>query len=84
VHEETLEHRLVHFLDGKLGWPTAIGLVGVTVVGAAQMNPKRFRKMIIQNVTFVCMLFAAITVLIKIRKAIRMKKAIKLKSIAIQ
>lgn len=75
---------MVHFLDGRVGWPTALGLVVVTVVGAAHMNPKRLRRMIIQNVTFLCMFFAVITMLVKIRKAVRHKKAIRLKSQAIQ
>jgi len=61
-----------------------MGLVALTAVGAAQMNPYRFKKMMIQNVTFICMLFAAMAVLIKIRKAIRKQRTVKRLSMAIE
>lgn len=71
VHEETFEKRVVHFLDGKLGWPAAIGLLSMTVIGATHMKPNRFKKMLLQNATFVCMLLALIALLIKARKVMR-------------
>lgn len=71
MHEETFEKRVVHFLDGKLGWPAAIGLLSMTVIGATHMKPNRFKKMLLQNATFVCMLLALIALLIKARKVMR-------------
>jgi quinol monooxygenase YgiN len=71
VHEETMERRVVHFLDGKLGWPTAFVLLTMTALGAAHMRPYRFRKMMLQNTTFACMLLALIALLVKARKAMR-------------
>lgn len=62
---------MVHFLDGKLGWPAAVGLLSLTVVGASHMKPDRFRRMLLQNATFVCMLLALIALLIKARKVMR-------------
>lgn len=61
-------------MDGKLGWPTAAGLAFITVVGATHMHPRRFKKMLMQNVTFCCMLLSALALLVKLRKAIKHKK----------
>jgi hypothetical protein len=66
-----MERRVVHFLDGKLGWPTAFILLMITAVGAMQMRPHRFKKMLMHNVTFACMLLAAIAFLVKARKIMR-------------
>lgn len=78
VHEETMERKVVHFLDGKLGWPTAFVLLMATALGAAHMRPHRFKKMLLQNVTFACMILALIALLVKARKVMRhSQKAIK-------
>jgi hypothetical protein len=49
----------------------------ITVVGATHMNPRRFKKMLIQNATFCCMLFAVVALLIKVKKVIRKQREIK-------
>jgi hypothetical protein len=73
-----MERRVVHFLDGKLGWPTAFGLLIVTALGVIHMRPHRFKKMMMQNATFACMLLAVIALLVKARKMTKHKqKAIK-------
>jgi hypothetical protein len=71
VHEETMERRVVHFLDGKLGWPTAFALLLATTIGAMHMRPHRFKKMLMHNATFACMLLAMIALLVKARKVTR-------------
>lgn len=71
VHEETMERRVVHFLDGKLGWPTAFTLLLATTIGAMHMRPHRFKNMLMQNATFACMLLAMIALLVKARKVTR-------------
>ncbi len=65
---------MIHFLDGKLGWPTAIGLAAITFAGAAHMHPRRFKKMLMQNATFVCLLLSLIALLVKARKVVRKRK----------
>ena len=64
----------MHFLDGKLGWPTAFVLIVCTVVGASHMHPRRFKKMLLQNATFVCMLLALVALLVKARKIMRNRR----------
>lgn len=71
VHEETMERRVVQFLDGKLGWPTAFALLLVTTIGAIHMRPHRFKKMLMHNATFACMLLAMVALLVKFRKVSR-------------
>jgi hypothetical protein len=61
-----------------------MGLVALTAMGAAKMNPTRFKKMMIQNVTFICMLFAAVAVLIKMKKIIRNTRTRKLPVMAVE
>jgi hypothetical protein len=74
IHDETLEKRVIHFIDGKLGWTTAIGLMALTVVGASHMKTHRFKKMLVQNATFICMLLTLIALLVKARKVMRHQK----------
>ena len=74
VHTETTEKRVLHFLDGKLGWPVTGALVVATLAGATNMHHKRFRKMLIQNATFCCMLLAVLALVIKLRKLSRKYK----------
>lgn len=68
VHEETWEQRLVHLLDSKMGWPFAVLLLGVTLGGAYQMHPRRFRKMMVQNLTFCCLVLSIMAIVIKLRR----------------
>ena len=67
-HEETIEHKVVHFLDSKFGWPIAIVLMSFTVLGTYQMKPSKLRKMMLQNATFCCLILSLLTFLIKIRR----------------
>ena len=71
VHEETVEKRVIHFLDGKLGWPAAVTLLSLTAIGITHMKPHRFKKMFLQNATFVCMVLSLIALLVKARKVMR-------------
>lgn len=74
VHEETVEKRVIHFLDGKLGWPAAVTLLALTAIGVTHMKPHRFRKMFLHNATFACMLLSLIALLVKARKVMRHSK----------
>ena len=74
MHEETVEKRLVHFLDSKLGWPAAFFLLIMTVIGASHMRQKKFQKMIIQNATFCCMILSLLAILVKVKRISRAKK----------
>lgn len=69
-----MEKRIIHFLDGKLGWPAALTLISLTAIGVTHMKPHRFKKMFMQNATFVCMILSLIALLIKARKVMRHNK----------
>ena len=51
-----------------MGWSLAVGLVGVTLAGAHQMRFRKFRKMMMQNATFCCLLLSILAVAVKLRK----------------
>lgn len=38
------------------------------------MHPRRFKKMLMQNATFVCLLLSLIALLVKARKVVRKRK----------
>jgi len=48
---------------------TVLIFLGCTVVGKSMMRRGQFRRMLIQNGTFACMLLTAIALMIKIKKA---------------
>jgi len=51
-----------------MGWSLAVGLMGITLAGAYQMRFKKFRKMMMQNATFCCLLLSVLAVAVKLRK----------------
>ena len=63
-----MEKRLVHFLDSKMGWSLAVGLMGITLAGAYHMKFAKFRKMMMQNATFCCLLLSILSIAVKLRK----------------
>ena len=67
-HEATLEVRLVHFLDSRMGWVSAVTLLGLTLAGGHQMRFRRFRQMMIQNATFCCLVLSVLAIAVKIRR----------------
>ena len=68
MHEETWEQRVVHFLDSRFGWPSALLLIGVTLMGAYKMHPGRFKKMMVQNATFCGLVLSTMAVVVKMRR----------------
>jgi hypothetical protein len=65
---------VIHILDSRLGWPSAFLMLGIALIGAKQMNHKRFKKMIVQNVTFCCLFFSFVAMIIKLKKYYQLKK----------
>lgn len=51
-----------------MGWSLAIGLIGITLAGAHHMRFSKFKKMMMQNATFCCLLLSVLAVAVKLRK----------------
>lgn len=56
-----------------MGWPLAMVLLGGTAAGAHQMRLRRLRKMMVNNLTFCCLVLAVIVVAVKVRHRKRAK-----------
>ena len=63
-----------------MGWTLALGLIGVTLAGAHHMKYRRFRKMMMQNVTFSCLILSVVALAVKVKKH-QQEKAIKKRSL---
>lgn len=63
-----------------MGWTLALGLIGVTLAGAHHMKYRRFRKMMMQNVTFSCLILSILAIAVKVKKG-QQEKAIKKRSL---
>ena len=64
-----------------MGWSLAAGLMGVTLMGAYQMRFPKFRKMMMQNATFCCLILSILAIAVKLRKRQHLKKKKMLKAI---
>jgi len=65
---------MVEFLDGKLGWVSVLVLLGGVLAGAQQMKHTNFKKMIVHNGTFCCLVLSMTALVIKIRRHYHNKK----------
>jgi hypothetical protein len=55
-------------MDSKFGWVSVLIMLGGVLAGAHHMNPRKFKRMIIQNTTFACLILSLIAIVIKIRR----------------
>jgi hypothetical protein len=76
LHEQTLQKRMLEYLDSRMGWPLTMALVGATAAGAYQMRVNRLKRMMISNGTFCCLVLALLALAVKVRRSSR-KKSIK-------
>ena len=67
-----------------MGWVSALTLIGLTLAGSHHMKFRRFRKMMVQNATFCCLILSVIAIAIKVRRHHHNKKPKILKRIPIE
>lgn len=68
VHEDTLKKRIIDRVDEKVNWTTLSLMTLFVAVGIRMMNPRRARKMLIQNGCFAGLLMVILIGLIKISR----------------
>ena len=59
-----------------MSWLFATTLLGLTAAGGYHMKFRKFRKMMIQNATFCCLLLSVLVIAVKIKKTFHRKRVV--------
>jgi hypothetical protein len=58
-------------------------MLGGVLAGAHHMNPKKFKRMVIQNTTFCFLVFSMIALIVKVRRHYHKKRRISQQAIEV-